>query len=173
VQYEVEINGRLRQVTVHRVDGRFEVAVDSRRWLIDAARIDAHTWSLLIDEEVGTRSHEVTLAADAPSGALNVRLGGAPVAVCVNGRRRLGRKDEGVLADGSGPLRVVAPMPGKIVRVLVRTGEAVHARQPLIVIEAMKMENELRAAGDGTVAEIQVRDGQSVEAGALLAVIHR
>jgi len=70
-------------------------------------------------------------------------------------------------------LRIVAPMPGKIVRVLVRTGEAVRARQPLVVIEAMKMENELRAAGSGTVAEIQVTDGQSVEAGALLAVIHR
>ena len=64
-------------------------------------------------------------------------------------------------------------MPGKIVRVLVRTGEAVQARQPLIVIEAMKMENELRADGIGTVAEILVKEGQSVEAGALLAVVHR
>jgi biotin carboxyl carrier protein len=171
--YEVEINGRLRQVTVHRVDGRFAVAIDRREWMIDAARVDAHTWSLLIDEELRTRSHEVTLAPDAASGALGVRVAGASVAVSVNGRRRLGRKAEGVQAGGSGPMRVVAPMPGKIVRVLVRTGEAVHARQPLIVIEAMKMENELRAAGDGTVAEIQVRDGQSVEAGALLAVIHR
>jgi glutaconyl-CoA/methylmalonyl-CoA decarboxylase subunit gamma len=173
LQYEVEINGRLRQVTVHRVDGRFVVAIDRREWVIDAARIDAHTWSLLIDEDVRTCSHEVTLAADAGSGALNVRVGGAAVAVCVNGRRRLGRKADGPQAAGSGPLRIVAPMPGKIVRVLVRTGEVVHAHQPLIVIEAMKMENELRAAGSGTVADIQVTDGQSVEAGALLAVIHR
>jgi biotin carboxyl carrier protein len=173
LQYEVEINGRLRQVTVRRVDGRFAVAIDRRQWMIDAARIDAHTWSLLIEEEVGTRSHEVTLAAGAEAGSLNVRADGARVAVSVNGRRRLGRKDEGAQAGGSGPFRVVAPMPGKIVRVLVRTGEAVQARQPLIVIEAMKMENELRAAGAGTVADIQVVDGQSVEAGALLAVIHR
>jgi biotin carboxyl carrier protein len=64
-------------------------------------------------------------------------------------------------------------MPGKVVRVLVKKGEAVRARQSVVVIEAMKMENELRAAGDGTMAEIHVRDGQSVEAGALLAVIHR
>ena len=173
MHYEVEINGRLRQVTVHRVDGRFVVAIDRREWVIDAARIDVHTWSLLIDEDVRTCSHEVTLAADPGSGALNVRADGAPVAVFVNGRRRLGRKAEGAQAGGSGPLRIVAPMPGKIVRVLVRTGEAVRAGQPLIVIEAMKMENELRAAGAGTVAEIQVADGQSVEAGALLAVVHR
>jgi len=62
-------------------------------------------------------------------------------------------------------------MSGKVVRVLVQTGEAVHARQPVVVIEAMKMENELRATRDGTVAEITVRDGQSVDAGALLVVI--
>jgi biotin carboxyl carrier protein len=173
LEYEVEINGRLRQVTVHRVDGRFVVAIGGHERMIDAVRIDAHTWSLLIDEEVATCSHEVTLAAGGEAGALNVRVDGVPVAVSVNGRRRLGRKDEGAQAGGSGPLRVVAPMPGKIVRVLVRTGEAVQVRQPLIVIEAMKMENELRAAGAGTVADIQVRDGQSVEAGALLAVIHR
>jgi biotin carboxyl carrier protein len=57
--------------------------------------------------------------------------------------------------------------------VLARQGLAVLARQPVVVIEAMKMENELRAAGDGTIAEVHVRDGESVEAGALLAVIHR
>ena len=72
---------------------------------------------------------------------------------------------------GAAPQRLVAPMPGKVVRVLVKTGDAVHARQPLVVVEAMKMENELRASRDGTVAEIHVREGQSVEAGALLIVI--
>jgi biotin carboxyl carrier protein len=173
VQSEVEIRGRLRQVTVHRTDTRFVVAIGHREWVIDAVRIDAHTWSLLMDEGGRTCSHEVTLAADAGSGALCVRVGGVPIEVSVNGSRRFGRKDEGAQAGGSGPMRLVAPMPGKIVRVLVRTGEAVLARQPLIVIEAMKMENELRAAGLGTVAEILVKEGQSVEAGALLAVVHR
>ena len=62
-------------------------------------------------------------------------------------------------------------MSGKVVRVLVQSGEAVHARQPLVVIEAMKMENELSATRGGTVADIKVRDGQSVDAGALLVVI--
>jgi biotin carboxyl carrier protein len=59
-------------------------------------------------------------------------------------------------------------MPGKVVRVLVASGDTVHARQPLIVVEAMKMENELRAAGDGTVGEVHVAPGTSVEAGAPL-----
>ena len=72
---------------------------------------------------------------------------------------------------GTGPQRIAAPMPGKVVRVLVKTGDAVAARQPLVVVEAMKMENELRAGRDGTIAEIHAQEGQSVEAGALLVVI--
>jgi biotin carboxyl carrier protein len=58
-----------------------------------------------------------------------------------------------------------------VVRVLAKAGDAVKARQPVVVIEAMKMENELRAARDGRVTEMAARDGQSVEAGVLLAVI--
>ena len=59
-------------------------------------------------------------------------------------------------------------MPGKVVRVLVHPGDRVLARQPLVVVEAMKMENELRAARDGQVAKVHVEEGASVEAGALL-----
>jgi biotin carboxyl carrier protein len=62
-------------------------------------------------------------------------------------------------------------MPGKIVRLLVGLGERVRAAQPVVVIEAMKMENELRAGRDGTVAEIHAREGASVDSGALLVVI--
>ena len=54
---------------------------------------------------------------------------------------------------------------------VVKTGEAVRARQPVVVIEAMKMENALTAARDGIVSEVHVRDGQSVDAGTLLVVI--
>jgi biotin carboxyl carrier protein len=62
-------------------------------------------------------------------------------------------------------------MPGKVVRVLVAAGDAVRARQPIVVVEAMKMENELRADRDGVVSDIHTREGALVEAGALLIVI--
>jgi biotin carboxyl carrier protein len=178
VQYEVNVNGRLRQVVVRRQAGRFVVAVDGREWTIDAARVDAHTLSLLTRQPAvpgdvdASESYEVALAADPVGGALTVQVGSAAMKVVLNGRRHRGRAAQGLPVQ-SGPERLVAPMPGKIVRVLVKTGEAVSARQPLVVIEAMKMENELRAAADGMVAEIHVHDGQSVEAGTLLAVIHR
>ena len=67
--------------------------------------------------------------------------------------------------------RVLAPMPGKIVRILVKQGDTVQPRQPIVVIEAMKMENELRAVRDGVIEVIHVREGQSVDASELLAVI--
>jgi biotin carboxyl carrier protein len=165
VQYDVEVNGRLRHVDVHRLNGGFLVSVDGREWTVDAARIDAHTLSLLL----GTSSQEVTITADPVSGQLAVRVGAVPLSVALNGRRRWGRKEDG--GSGQGPQRMVAPMPGKVVRILVKPGEAVHPRQPLVVIEAMKMENELRASREGVVAELLVQEGQSVDAGALLLVV--
>ena len=62
-------------------------------------------------------------------------------------------------------------MPGKVVRVLVAPGAEVKARQGLVVVEAMKMENEVRAVRDGLVREVLVVEGQSVEAGAMLVVV--
>lgn len=165
MQYEVEINGRLVHVTVQRIDGRFLVSVDGRESTVDAARIDPHTLSLVI----GLSSQEVTIAADPASGGLAVGVGAVPLLVTPNGRRRWGRKEDA--GSGRGPQRLVAPMPGKIVRILAKAGEQVHRRQPLVVIEAMKMENELRAAADGVVTELVVQQGQSVDAGALLLVI--
>jgi biotin carboxyl carrier protein len=110
-----------------------------------------------------------TITPDAVTGGVVVRVGAVPVSVMVDGRRQRRKREDG--ASGSGPLRIVAPMPGKVVRVLVKAGDAVHARQPVVVVEAMKMENELRTDRPGTVAEIHTREGVSVEAGALLVVI--
>jgi biotin carboxyl carrier protein len=62
-------------------------------------------------------------------------------------------------------------MPGKVVKVLVKLGDEVKEGQGLVVVEAMKMENELRAARSGRVAEVHAREGALVEAGALLAVV--
>ncbi len=174
MQYELEINGRVRQVNVSREGGSFTVAVDGHTFTVDAARVDNYMLSLLIDHRNGSTtvpvSQEVTVSPDAATKQLAVRVGPMRVLVGMNTRRRWGQAAEAG-ASGSGPQRVTAPMPGKIVRILVKPGETVHPRQPLIVVEAMKMENELRAIREGTVAEVHVRVGASVEAGALLVVV--
>ena len=74
-------------------------------------------------------------------------------------------------ASVGGPARVQAPMPGKLVRVLVSAGQDVGAGQGLVVMEAMKMENEIRAPRAGRVKEAPVREGQAVETGALLVLL--
>jgi len=195
VQRELEINGRIRQVVVHRADQGFAVVLDGRAWRVLAAPVDLHMLSLLIAgglESFSTTgagkttpdprtvlSYEVTLAPDPASAQLVVNVAGPAVSaerrttrvlVTLNGRRSWGPGRERA-QPGSGPQRIVSPMPGKIVRVLVKTGEAVRARQPLVVVEAMKMENELRALRDGTVVEIHAREGTSVDAGVLLVVV--
>jgi biotin carboxyl carrier protein len=173
VRYEVEISGRVRQVDVQRAGGRFTASVDGRVRQVDIARIDAQTLSLIVDG--GAATCEIGVANDAATGLLQVRVGTTVVDVAVNGvnsvnggRRR--RRDRS--ADrGSGPQRIVAPMPGKIVRVGVKTGDAVRARQTVVVVEAMKMENELKADRDGVAGDVRAVEGASVEAGALLVVI--
>jgi len=71
----------------------------------------------------------------------------------------------------AGPFQVTAPMPGKVIRILVKAGDVVAATQPIAVIEAMKMENEVSASRAGTISRIAVAGGDTVEAGALLAVV--
>lgn len=169
MRYEIEVGGRIRHVAVERAGDGFAVELDGRRWRIDASRVDAHTLSLILDnEEEKGAGFEVTIMPGPSAGRFTIQVGAVPIAVTVNGRRhRAGSSD----AAAAGPQRIAAPMPGKIVRVFVRPGDTVTARQPLVVVEAMKMENELRANRDGTVAEVHVREGLSVEAGAPLIVI--
>ena len=163
MQYAMEVGGRVRQVAVRRTSQGFVVTIDGRESTVDAARVSANAWSLIVD---GVSREAIVTAGR--NGASIVEIGSTSVAVSQNGKRRWGGRDS---LAGAGPQRIAAPMPGKIVRVLARPGDAVGARQPLVVIEAMKMENELRAGRGGTVVEVNVVEGQSVEAGALLAVV--
>jgi biotin carboxyl carrier protein len=82
--------------------------------------------------------------------------------------RRRGLSTDGSRGAGQ---RLVAPMPGKVVAVLVEVGQSVLPGTPLVVLEAMKMENEFRATASGVVTEVRVTAGQAVDAGALLVVI--
>ena len=80
-------------------------------------------------------------------------------------------KRSGGAAGGQGRISLVAPMPGKIVRLLVAVGDEVTAGQPLVVVEAMKMQNELKSPRDGRVTAIRVQQNDSVNAGVVLVVI--
>ncbi len=168
--FEVEVNGRLRRVTVERsAPGRFRVTLDGTVHEVDAARTGDHALSLILQGE-GGRSRDVQIAPSGPPGEILVGIDGRVAAVSIDARRsRRGAPDAAAALDGE--QKIVAPMPGRIVRILAAAGDAVAARQPLVVVEAMKMENELRAPRAGRVKLVAVTPGMSVESGRLLVVI--
>lgn len=173
-QFEIEVGTRTRAVTVQRAGSAWVVTLDGVPHHVDAATVDGQTLSLLIgDGEDGafTRSCEVAVV---PQGAsttgVDVHLTGRVVPAQVRVSGGFGRRRDGTAA-GTGPQRITAPMPGRVVRVLVAPGDTVEVRQGLVVVEAMKMENELRATRAGRVASVAVAEGQSVDSGALLVVV--
>jgi glutaconyl-CoA/methylmalonyl-CoA decarboxylase subunit gamma len=133
---------------------------------VDWSEVTSRTYSILVDG----RSYDVRLEKGHGAGA-----NGATYTAHVAGRTyqlelrdpRQVRKSGGAGAH-DGPLDVFAPMPGRIVKILVPAGSEVSAGGSLLVIEAMKMQNEIRAPRAGRVEAVRVKEGEGVESGALL-----
>ena len=168
---EIQVGGTLHRVTVERDPSsaeRLRVCWGEVVRLVDARRVDAHTLSLVgVGEDVTSLEARVVDADD--RGKLDVTIDGVRVRAAVD----TGRGIPGGDPDGpsEGPHDVLAPMPGKVVRVLVQEGDDVEAKQSVVVVEAMKMENELTTSRAGTVKHIPVSEGASVGAGTVLVVI--
>jgi biotin carboxyl carrier protein len=160
--YDATVDGHSVRVEVRGKDGRYTVLLDGRELAVDAREAGAHVLSMIVDG----RSHEVGI--ERREGGYRVAIRGQVLEVALVE----GARGEAVpRRAGAGPARVQAPMPGKLVRVLVSAGEEVGAGQGLVVMEAMKMENEIRAPRAGRVKEAPVREGQAVETGALLVLL--
>jgi biotin carboxyl carrier protein len=141
-------------------DGTWRVVIDGSERLVDARRLGPSTWSLLLGDRM------VTVDVDpGKDGELLCDVRGTVVPIkLVDARKRLLEKAEaGLGAAPKGPTPIAAPMPGKVVKILVKVGDAVAAGQPVAVVEAMKMENEIRAPRAGAVLKVHVREGQTVE----------
>ena len=174
MQIAIELNGHVREVTVERLPtlpDRFRVSWEGQSLTVDARCLDqdnhGRTLSLvLLDGE--PVSHQIRLAKTT-GGGREVHVAGAVL------HARIGDWRAGFTSSSSdtrdSEKRVKAPMPGKVVRVLVEPGDEVVVRQPLVVVEAMKMENELVSSREGTVKVVTVSEGMSVDAGHLLVVI--
>lgn len=169
--FRFEVGGRIREVSVRRAEQGFEVALDGRRLIADLVRTGSG-WSLLVGPPETGPLQSFELAIDHHPEGATVYVEGQPIPVRNTGAAgRFGKRGSSPELGASGPRRIVAPMPGRVVRVLVKPGDTVDARQGLVVVEAMKMENELRAPGAGTVTEVKVTEGASVEANTVLVVI--
>ena len=158
---DASVPGRTVRVEVKGGGGRYSLELDGRPLEVEASGFGSGALSLLI----GSESHELGLEREAHGYRVAFRGGTLLVTLAPAGRAAV------VAPRAAGPARLTAPMPGRILRLLAAAGAEVVAGQGLLVIEAMKMENELRAPQDGRLRELLVREGEAVEAGTLLAVV--
>ena len=154
-------------------DTEHSVAIDGETITYDGvalrARVEDIVGTPLQMVRVGDAVHRLHARRGATRGLYELSVGGHRFQVeALDERSHAIRELSGAGAKAPGPANVVAPMPGLIVRITVKEGDAVRAGQGLIVMEAMKMENELRAPANGTVKRIAVSPGNAVEKGTVL-----
>jgi biotin carboxyl carrier protein len=173
-RFSVKVAGRDRLVELEEREGALRLTVDGAASPnpIDAWRAEPGVWVL----RQGTA--QAVAQVDGAGGKLTVELRAAgrdPVVVSaeVTDARsaRAAALAGRVQASAAGPLTVRSPIPGRVVKLLVRPGDRVGANQATVVVEAMKMENELRAPRAGTVQDVRCVEGAAVEAGQDLVVI--
>ena len=166
--YVALLDGGGREETIEvkpRALGVYEVSLGGRIYQVDAFRHDYGTVSLVVD----TASYSVMLDQGATDVKVHLRGSTYPIEILDERRLRMRRASGKFTMEGR--QTVTAPMPGRVVKILVRQGEAVKEGQGLLIIEAMKMENEMKAPRDGVVVELAVKEGQAVEHGAKLAAV--
>jgi biotin carboxyl carrier protein len=163
MKFEVRIGNKSRIIELERNADHWRIALDGQTLDADAVEIAPNTFSILLRGQ----SHEIRVTPS-PNGTLTLQTSLEEfTAEVLDPRAWSGRRHSALEAEGR--QQVVAPMPGKVVRLLVKAGDAVEAGQGLLVVEAMKMQNEIRSPKSGTVERLLAQEGQPVNAGEILA----
>jgi biotin carboxyl carrier protein len=163
VKYEVLLAGKTRVVELSRSNDSWEISLDGNALDCNAVEIAPNTFSVLLNGE----SHQIRIAPRT-DGSLTLHTVLAEYHAEMNDPRLWrGRKHGALQAEGR--QQITAPMPGKVVRVLVSEGDSVEAGQGLLVVEAMKMQNEIRSPKNGKVEKLLAKENQAVNAGDVLA----
>jgi biotin carboxyl carrier protein len=162
--YDVTIDGKDYRLELERAEVGWRCRLDGRDIQLDAALAGRDVLSVLIGGKAYDLKREHT-----PTD-MGVWVGSVRYLAEVRDPRSLrGRRSAG--ADEKGPKKLLAPMPGKVVRVLFDQGQAVEAGQSVLVVEAMKMQNEIKSPKKGTVQKIVAAEGANVNAGDVLAIV--
>jgi biotin carboxyl carrier protein len=167
-RYLALLDGGKREVAVEVSDdgpGRYQVRIGDRVHRVDAFRHDYGTLSLIVD----TASWAVTFDERANQLRVRVRDQVVPLEVLSERRLRMRRATGRLTVEGPQPL--LAPLAGRVLKLLCRPGDEVRQGQPLLLLEALQMENELRSPRDGTIADVAVQAGERVAGGARLLTV--
>ena len=161
--YDVNIDDKSYRLELNRIDGRWECRVDGTAVEIDAVLARRDVLSILIEGKAYEIKRERT-ATD-----MHLWVGSVRYAAQLRDPRSL--RSRGRADDEKGPRKLLAPMPGKVVRVLVKEEAEVEAGQGVVVVEAMKMQNEIKSPKKGVVRKLVATEGTNVNAGDVLAVV--
>jgi biotin carboxyl carrier protein len=162
--YDITIDGKNYRLELERSDGRWQCRLDGEEFQVDAVLARRDVLSIL----VGGKAYEIKRERTATDTHLWVDA--ARYAVELRDPRSLRSRRSGT-ADDKGPRKLIASMPGKVVRVLLQEKAAVDAGQGVLVVEAMKMQNEIKSPKKGVVQRIVASEGAAVNAGDVLAIV--
>lgn len=168
MNYEVsEKKGETRTVGLHEIsDSQYEITLDGETVLVDAVKSGRSTIYSIIENG---KQFEIVIDEQGASG-FDVLVGGQLFHLqALDERSKLLTATAKSVATG--PQRVDSEMPGKVVKISVPVGATVTEGQGILILEAMKMENEIKSPVEGVVTEIAVAEGQTVESGAPLFVV--
>jgi biotin carboxyl carrier protein len=166
MKLKAQIGNSEHELSLRLTAGRVLAEVDGRRYEIDVRELPDGV-CLLIN---GSKVYRCRVNEKRDSEKFEVVVGGGTYDITVIDPKRL-RSGQNVAGHGHGAAEIVSPMPGKVVRVLVERGAAVEMGAGIMVVEAMKMQNELKSPKAGVVASINTQAGATVNAGDVLAVI--
>lgn len=161
--YEIAIDGKSYRLDLSQAEGRWSCRVDGREIEADAVLARPNVLSL----RLGNKAYEVK--CERVGGDTHIWVGSHRFAAEVRDPRSL--RSRARAAEDHGPKKLTAPMPGKVVRILLTQGTAVEAGAGVLVVEAMKMQNEVKSPKKGTIQKIVVTEGAAVNAGDVLAIV--
>lgn len=161
--YDVVIDGKSFRLDLTQVEGGWSCRLDGREIEVDAVLARPNVLSL----RIGNNAYEVK--CERVANDIHIWVGSRRFAPEVRDPRSLRSRSRAV--DEHGPRRLTAPMPGKIVRILIAQGREVEAGAGVLVVEAMKMQNEVKSPKKGTIQKILVSEGAAVNAGDVLAIV--
>jgi biotin carboxyl carrier protein len=165
VKLELEIDGKIMEAEFSSTDGTAQLSHEGKIYRAVVSEPEPGIFVILFNDRV------YRCALDRlPDGGLEVNVGGRRIPVAARDKKHL-RGKPGAAAGGGGRATLSAPMPGKVVRILLGIGDEVAAHQGVLIVEAMKMQNEVQSPKAGKVVDICVSEGQTVDGAQKLAVI--
>lgn len=161
--YDIAIDGKTYRLDLSQVEGRWSCRLDGREVDVDAVLARPNVLSL----RLGNKAYEVK--CERVGGDIHIWVGSQRFSAELRDPRSLHSRARA--SDDQGPKKLIAPMPGKVVRILLVEGAAVEAGAGVLVVEAMKMQNEVKAPKKGTIQKVLVSEGAAVNAGDIVAIV--